>query len=357
MSTTTSYPKRKLELIPFNNQIEYIDKVIVNNSKHQNQFSNYGSRYNHGHGGHGHNHHNQQQNKYALAAVAVAAAVQHQQQQHYLLQQQQQVRQGQQQKQGYYSGGYQQQQQQQQYNPPQYQKQPSQTSSPQMYGLQQQPQPQQYQPPQIFADVGPSVLPEANNSFTQGQQTTGGSSSQAPGYDLKTNFMIYNNSSNSISSPTSQQPQLKQSSVSSASSATATLPGGPLLPKLFDSIGTNSTNNSPILLPPNANTYKNSSPPDLFLSNTTGNSTSTLNNSPPLVNTPTPTTNFFSSPSLLPGSSSNWNTSNPSTSSIWGQSSNSFKSNITLANPTTSTTATGNGKNNLLSSFGSTNLW
>ena len=158
----------------------------------------------------------------------------------------------------------QQQQQQQQQQQKQTQHQHSQlfvnynSQSPQVFALP--------TPPQVFGDV-PMDKSITNSSMfsslSQPLNTTGN-------IDLKTNFMLYNNSTNSIPSPTNSQyggnggggggKQTSASSQSSGGGVAAAAATG-FTTKLFDnSVGSNS--NSPILLPPNAN--RNPSPPNLF---------------------------------------------------------------------------------------------
>lgn len=356
MSAQTTYPKRNLEVIPFSYQLEFIDKVVSSPTKSQHQSSN---RY-HNNNNNNHNHHHQnqhlhlhqqyqqylqqqqQQNKYTLAAVAAAAALQQQQQQTFLLQQQQAQQ----------AALAQKKQQQQQQKQTQHQH--SQlfvnynSQSPQVFALP--------TPPQVFGDV-PMDKSITNSSMfsslSQPLNTTGN-------IDLKTNFMLYNNSTNSIPSPTNSQyggnggggggKQTSASSQSSGAAAGAAAATG-FTTKLFDnSVGSNS--NSPILLPPNAN--RNPSPPNLFLSTNSSNN----NNGSPLMGasmTPTSTSFLNNSPSLVttgPISSNTWSmgVSTPTSGSIWGNKSSGTSTTLT-ATPITKTSS------NVMSSFNGSNLW
>lgn len=356
MSAQTTYPKRNLEVIPFSYQLEFIDKVVSSPTKSQHQSSN---RY-HNNNNNNHNHHHQnqhlhlhqqyqqylqqqqQQNKYTLAAVAAAAALQQQQQQTFLLQQQQAQQ-----------AALAQKKQQQQQQQKQTQHQHSQlfvnynSQSPQVFALP--------TPPQVFGDV-PMDKSITNSSMfsslSQPLNTTGN-------IDLKTNFMLYNNSTNSIPSPTNSQyggnggGGGKQTSASSQSSggAGAAVAATSFTTKLFDnSVGSNS--NSPILLPPNAN--RNPSPPNLFLSTNSSNN----NNGSPLMGasmTPTSTSFLNNSPSLVttgPISSNTWSmgVSTPTSGSIWGNKSSGTSTTLT-ATPITKTSS------NVMSSFNGSNLW
>lgn len=356
MSAQTTYPKRNLEVIPFSYQLEFIDKVVSSPTKSQHQSSN---RY-HNNNNNNHNHHHQnqhlhlhqqyqqylqqqqQQNKYTLAAVAAAAALQQQQQQTFLLQQQQAQQ-----------AALAQKKQQQQQQQKQTQHQHSQlfvnynSQSPQVFALP--------TPPQVFGDV-PMDKSITNSSMfsslSQPLNTTGN-------IDLKTNFMLYNNSTNSIPSPTISQyggnggGGGKQTSASSQSSggAGAAVAATSFTTKLFDnSVGSNS--NSPILLPPNAN--RNPSPPNLFLSTNSSNN----NNGSPLMGasmTPTSTSFLNNSPSLVttgPISSNTWSmgVSTPTSGSIWGNKSSGTSTTLT-ATPITKTSS------NVMSSFNGSNLW
>lgn len=356
MSAQTTYPKRNLEVIPFSYQLEFIDKVVSSPTKSQHQSSN---RY-HNNNNNNHNHHHQnqhlhlhqqyqqylqqqqQQNKYTLAAVAAAAALQQQQQQTFLLQQQQAQQ----------AALAQKKQQQQQQKQTQHQH--SQlfvnynSQSPQVFALP--------TPPQVFGDV-PMDKSITNSSMfsslSQPLNTTGN-------IDLKTNFMLYNNSTNSIPSPTNSQyggnggggggKQTSASSQSSGGGVAAAAATG-FTTKLFDnSVGSNS--NSPILLPPNAN--RNPSPPNLFLSTNSSNN----NNGSPLMGasmTPTSTSFLNNSPSLVttgPISSNTWSmgVSTPTSGSIWGNKSSGTSTTLT-ATPITKTSS------NVMSSFNGSNLW
>lgn len=355
MSAQTTYPKRNLEVIPFSYQLEFIDKVVSSPTKSQHQSSN---RY-HNNNNNNHNHHHQnqhlhlhqqyqqylqqqqQQNKYTLAAVAAAAALQQQQQQTFLLQQQQAQQ-----------AALAQKKQQQQQQQKQTQHQHSQlfvnynSQSPQVFALP--------TPPQVFGDV-PMDKSITNSSMfsslSQPLNTTGN-------IDLKTNFMLYNNSTNSIPSPTNSQyggnggggKQTSASSQSSGGGVAAAAATG-FTTKLFDnSVGSNS--NSPILLPPNAN--RNPSPPNLFLSTNSSNN----NNGSPLMGasmTPTSTSFLNNSPSLVttgPISSNTWSmgVSTPTSGSIWGNKSSGTSTTLT-ATPITKTSS------NVMSSFNGSNLW
>lgn len=357
MSAQTTYPKRNLEVIPFSYQLEFIDKVVSSPTKSQHQSSN---RY-HNNNNNNHNHHHQnqhlhlhqqyqqylqqqqQQNKYTLAAVAAAAALQQQQQQTFLLQQQQ----------GQQAALAQKKQQQQQQQQKQTQHQHSQlfvnynSQSPQVFALP--------TPPQVFGDV-PMDKSITNSSMfsslSQPLNTTGN-------IDLKTNFMLYNNSTNSIPSPTNSQyggnggggKQTSASSQSSGGGGVAAAAATGFTTKLFDnSVGSNS--NSPILLPPNAN--RNPSPPNLFLSTNSSNN----NNGSPLMGasmTPTSTSFLNNSPSLVttgPISSNTWSmgVSTPTSGSIWGNKSSGTSTTLT-ATPITKTSS------NVMSSFNGSNLW
>lgn len=357
MSAQTTYPKRNLEVIPFSYQLEFIDKVVSSPTKSQHQSSN---RYHNNNNNNHHHHHQnqhlhlhqqyqqclqqqQQQNKYTLAAVAAAAALQQQQQQTFLLQQQQAQQ----------AALAQKKQQQQQQQQKQTQHQHSQlfvnynSQSPQVFALP--------TPPQVFGDV-PMDKSITNSSMfsslSQPLNTTGN-------IDLKTNFMLYNNSTNSIPSPTNSQyggnggGGGKQTSASSQSSggAGAAVAATSFTTKLFDnSVGSNS--NSPILLPPNAN--RNPSPPNLFLSTNSSNN----NNGSPLMGasmTPTSTSFLNNSPSLVttgPISSNTWSmgVSTPTSGSIWGNKSSGTSTTLT-ATPITKTSS------NVMSSFNGSNLW
>lgn len=357
MSAQTTYPKRNLEVIPFSYQLEFIDKVVSSPTKSQHQSSN---RYHNNNNNNHHHHHQnqhlhlhqqyqqylqqqQQQNKYTLAAVAAAAALQQQQQQTFLLQQQQAQQ----------AALAQKKQQQQQQQQKQTQHQHSQlfvnynSQSPQVFALP--------TPPQVFGDV-PMDKSITNSSMfsslSQPLNTTGN-------IDLKTNFMLYNNSTNSIPSPTISQyggnggGGGKQTSASSQSSggAGAAVAATSFTTKLFDnSVGSNS--NSPILLPPNAN--RNPSPPNLFLSTNSSNN----NNGSPLMGasmTPTSTSFLNNSPSLVttgPISSNTWSmgVSTPTSGSIWGNKSSGTSTTLT-ATPITKTSS------NVMSSFNGSNLW
>lgn len=357
MSAQTTYPKRNLEVIPFSYQLEFIDKVVSSPTKSQHQFSN---RYHNNNNNNHHHHHQnqhlhlhqqyqqylqqqQQQNKYTLAAVAAAAALQQQQQQTFLLQQQQAQQ-----------AALAQKKQQQQQQQKQTQHQHSQlfvnynSQSPQVFALP--------TPPQVFGDV-PMDKSITNSSMfsslSQPLNTTGN-------IDLKTNFMLYNNSTNSIPSPTNSQyggnggggggKQTSASSQSSGGGGAAAAATG-FTTKLFDnSVGSNS--NSPILLPPNAN--RNPSPPNLFLSTNSSNN----NNGSPLMGasmTPTSTSFLNNSPSLVttgPISSNTWSmgVSTPTSGSIWGNKSSGTSTTLT-ATPITKTSS------NVMSSFNGSNLW
>ena len=356
MSAQTTYPKRNLEVIPFSYQLEFIDKVVSSPTKSQHQSSN---RYHNNNNNNHHHHHQnqhlhlhqqyqqclqqqQQQNKYTLAAVAAAAALQQQQQQTFLLQQQQAQQ----------AALAQKKQQQQQQKQTQHQH--SQlfvnynSQSPQVFALP--------TPPQVFGDV-PMDKSITNSSMfsslSQPLNTTGN-------IDLKTNFMLYNNSTNSIPSPTNSQyggnggggggKQTSASSQSSGGGVAAAAATG-FTTKLFDnSVGSNS--NSPILLPPNAN--RNPSPPNLFLSTNSSNN----NNGSPLMGasmTPTSTSFLNNSPSLVttgPISSNTWSmgVSTPTSGSIWGNKSSGTSTTLT-ATPITKTSS------NVMSSFNGSNLW
>lgn len=356
MSAQTTYPKRNLEVIPFSYQLEFIDKVVSSPTKSQHQSSN---RYHNNNNNNHHHHHQnqhlhlhqqyqqclqqqQQQNKYTLAAVAAAAALQQQQQQTFLLQQQQAQQ-----------AALAQKKQQQQQQQKQTQHQHSQlfvnynSQSPQVFALP--------TPPQVFGDV-PMDKSITNSSMfsslSQPLNTTGN-------IDLKTNFMLYNNSTNSIPSPTISQyggngggggKQTSASSQSSGGGVAAAAATG-FTTKLFDnSVGSNS--NSPILLPPNAN--RNPSPPNLFLSTNSSNN----NNGSPLMGasmTPTSTSFLNNSPSLVttgPISSNTWSmgVSTPTSGSIWGNKSSGTSTTLT-ATPITKTSS------NVMSSFNGSNLW
>ena len=339
MSAQTTYPKRNLEVIPFSYQLEFIDKVVSSPTKSQHQSSN---RYHNNNNNNHHHHHQnqhlhlhqqyqqylqqqQQQNKYTLAAVAAAAALQQQQQQTFLLQQQKQTQ-------------HQHSQLFVNYN----------SQSPQVFALP--------TPPQVFGDV-PMDKSITNSSMfsslSQPLNTTGN-------IDLKTNFMLYNNSTNSIPSPTNSQyggnggggggKQTSASSQSSGAAAGAAAATG-FTTKLFDnSVGSNS--NSPILLPPNAN--RNPSPPNLFLSTNSSNN----NNGSPLMGasmTPTSTSFLNNSPSLVttgPISSNTWSmgVSTPTSGSIWGNKSSGTSTTLT-ATPITKTSS------NVMSILNGSNLW
>lgn len=358
MSAQTTYPKRNLEVIPFSYQLEFIDKVVSSPTKSQHQSSN---RYHNNNNNNHHHHHQnqhlhlhqqyqqylqqqQQQNKYTLAAVAAAAALQQQQQQTFLLQQQQAQQ----------AALAQKKQQQQQQQQKQTQHQHSQlfvnynSQSPQVFALP--------TPPQVFGDV-PMDKSITNSSMfsslSQPLNTTGN-------IDLKTNFMLYNNSTNSIPSPTNSQyggngggggKQTSASSQSSGGGGVAAAAATGFTTKLFDnSVGSNS--NSPILLPPNAN--RNPSPPNLFLSTNSSNN----NNGSPLMGasmTPTSTSFLNNSPSLVttgPISSNTWSmgVSTPTSGSIWGNKSSGTSTTLT-ATPITKTSS------NVMSSFNGSNLW
>lgn len=358
MSAQTTYPKRNLEVIPFSYQLEFIDKVVSSPTKSQHQSSN---RYHNNNNNNHHHHHQnqhlhlhqqyqqylqqqQQQNKYTLAAVAAAAALQQQQQQTFLLQQQQAQQ-----------AALAQKKQQQQQQQKQTQHQHSQlfvnynSQSPQVFALP--------TPPQVFGDV-PMDKSITNSSMfsslSQPLNTTGN-------IDLKTNFMLYNNSTNSIPSPTNSQyggnggggggKQTSASSQSSGGGGVAAAAATGFTTKLFDnSVGSNS--NSPILLPPNAN--RNPSPPNLFLSTNSSNN----NNGSPLMGasmTPTSTSFLNNSPSLVttgPISSNTWSigVSTPTSGSIWGNKSSGTSTTLT-ATPITKTSS------NVMSSFNGSNLW
>ena len=313
MSSTTVYPKRKIESVPFGQQLEVINKVSLNNSKNQGQTAKYHQNYHHhhhqnkyngsfhnnnnnhmnkgnnGHYGYNNHHHVQQQNKYALAAVAAAAAVQHQQQQTFLLQQQAVLARKQQQQQQQYK-----QQLQQQHHHQQQQQQQQQRHQQQQH-LQQQhlQQPQQFrytngnqflqqqncqgyaypsqdqgfsafnvQQSQMFTQPPPQVFADLNNSTLLDQNTTGGSGQS----QLRNNFLMSNGSSNSVNSSTS----------SSNSTPTG-------YPKVFD---TNSIKSFE-----NRGSIDKNSPPNLYLPTNVPpmSSGAPFFNSPTLSSTTTPT--------------------------------------------------------------------
>lgn len=85
------YPLRTIEVVPFGDQLDFIDKVsssnaqILNKNHRANRQHNYGNTYDHYNNNNNNNNNNRGQNKYALAAVAAAAV---HQQQNYLQQQQ-----------------------------------------------------------------------------------------------------------------------------------------------------------------------------------------------------------------------------------------------------------------------------
>lgn len=93
-----SYPLRTIEVVPFGDQLEFIDKITSNNAQlltnknnhrsNRQHNNNYGYSYDHynNNNNSNNNSNNRGQNKYALAAVTAAAAVH--QQQNYLNQQQ-----------------------------------------------------------------------------------------------------------------------------------------------------------------------------------------------------------------------------------------------------------------------------
>ena len=266
MSAQTTYPKRNLEVIPFSYQLEFIDKVVSSPTKSQHQSSN---RY-HNNNNNNHNHHHQnqhlhlhqqyqqylqqqqQQNKYTLAAVAAAAALQQQQQQTFC-----------------YNNSKPNKQHWLKRNNNNNNNRSKHSINIHNCLLIIIPNPQVFAlptPPQVFGDV-PMDKSITNSSMfsslSQPLNTTGN-------IDLKTNFMLYNNSTNSIPSPTNSQyggnggggggKQTSASSQSSGGGVAAAAATG-FTTKLFDnSVGSNS--NSPILLPPNAN--RNPSPPNLF---------------------------------------------------------------------------------------------
>ncbi|CAR66021.1 DEHA2G22374p [Debaryomyces hansenii CBS767] len=304
-TTTPAYAKRKLELVPFNSQLEIIDKAILNLSKmssNSNQYINvHRSGYNNNSGNNNpHNHSSNQnsQNKYALAAVAAAAAVQ-QQQQNYMLQQQ----------------SHQQSQQQQ------------------------------------YKDINPYVFHAQGMSFNKDQGELSSSSSlmsekSAPlPYDFQNNFITSNGSNNSVSSPTAgplnQSPAIDPQNHALQSHLQPQLQNlsQPRMPGfIFDPMASDNSkikSSSPTSLQSQATASSskasNNSPPNLFLSTSSSgaNAVNSVNSNNPV------TTNFLESPSLLSGGkniSSNWpvNSSNTNAinhSSIWG------------ANPSTSSSS------------------
>lgn len=297
-TTTPTYAKRKLELIPFNSQLEIIDKAILNVSKtllNSNQYNNvHRSGYNNNSGNNNNHSHNQNlQNKYALAAVAATAAVQ-QQQQNYMLQQQSQQ--------------------------------------------------------QHYKDINPYMFHAQGMGFNKDQGELSSSSSllsesNAPlPYDFQNNFITSNGSNNSVTSPTAgplNQPSAINSQTHTLQSHLQPLQNlsqPPMPGFIFDPMASDNSkikSSSPTSLQPQATASSskasNNSPPNLFLS-TSSSGANALNS----VNSNNPvTTNFLESPSLLSSGkniSSNWpvNSSNTNAinhSSIWG------------ANPSTSSSS------------------
>lgn len=302
-TTTPTYAKRKLELVPFNSQLEIIDKAILNVSKtllNSNQYTNvHRSSYNNNSGNNNNHSHNQNlQNKYALAAVAAAATVQ-QQQQNYMLQQQ----------------SHQQSHQQQ------------------------------------YKDINPYMFHGQGMGFSKDQGELSSSSSllsenNAPlPYDFQNNFITSSGSNNSVTSPTAGQlnqlpatDSQKHALQSHIQPQLQNLSQPPMPGFIFDPMASDNSkinSNSPTLLQPQATAYSNkgsnNSPPNLFLSNSSSgaNAVNSVNSNNPV------TTNFLESPSLLSSGkniSNNWpvNSSNTNAinhSSIWG------------ANPSTSSSS------------------
>ncbi|ODV80046.1 uncharacterized protein CANTADRAFT_5720 [Suhomyces tanzawaensis NRRL Y-17324] len=345
------YGKRPLELVAFNSQLELIEKTLAAAPKtntNPNSFAssstgnvslNYYPRYggnnyqqsyyqNSANNASTNSHHNPNLNKYTLAAVAAAAAVQQQQHQSYLFQQHiakqsPSYQQNQKQGQGYQSSPYQQplqQIQQQKLQGSMYQK------KPQLFG------------PHDGSDMSASssVLSETRPP-AQASSSVNPNSMSAP-IDFKSNYLLFNESSQSLLSPklsATGPSQQKQSA--------------PLHFKLFDSIGSDANNimNSPIMLPPSSSPNKNS-PPNLFLS-TTGSS---LNSGPStgssLSNSGTLPNNSSLLSTVLPSNSTNTNTN---TSSIWGLNNQSSLS--------AGHTGLGSSANNthIFSGFGGSSMW
>lgn len=312
------YPKRKLDCIPFNSQIEVIDKAILVGSKsllNSNQYTNvHRSGY---HGGHDTNHsHNQNhQTKYALAAVTAAAAVQ--QQQNYMLQQSQ----------------------------------------------------QQSSQSQSYNEINPYAYQSQNINFNNGGDRGEIASSslmlekniQLP-YDFQNDFLASNGSSNSVSSPTTgplnhpQNADLQSHQFQSQPQLDHQLSQPPMPGFIFEPMISDNSNiksNSPTSLQPqptsSSNKTENSSPPNLLLSTAT---MPTNNNS-----------RFLDSPSLLPSVKNipgNWSASNSNANalnqtSIWGanlnlSSSSMIPSNLSKFDPNS------DNKISIQNNFGSS-LW
>lgn len=350
MSLTSSkpadFPIRRIEVAPFNNQIEIIDGIISSNSKyslnhpnngsnrssylnyHSNRNSHYNSN-NHKNKGNNNNDYNHQssnqQNKYALATVAAAAAVQ--QQHNYMAQQ------------------------------PTPQSRSHSISHPISY---QPPQQQhhhhhhQQHQPQVF---------NGNSQRFKGSSTS--SSNSTSGTLVDSGLFNYDNSkylNMNMSTPTIQS----SSPTSSSTQLTSSHPNHANLlgqSQSFDQQQLDSVKNSHLL--DNLNYNLNNS--NLLL-----NPTSTSTNSPPnlFLNTSNPNpfnnsnlkNNFLNSPSLLPTNNA-WNL-NPSptnsqtplkSSSIW---SSSFDSNPSPLQPLSTSKSTLSAFNsNSNNQFGGSSMW
>lgn len=313
-SSNSGCGKRELDLIPFNSQLEVIERALLSQSRVQSNTNQYVNTHRYGYNNGSNNHkntHNQhqnqnqnQQNKYALAAVAAAAAVQHQQ--GHLLHQSNR-------------NSYSQQQPQVHTQPRQYN-----DYSPYMYASQKVGLDKLGE----HGDMSNASLLSDNNSLVP--------------YDFHNTVMTSSNgNNNSSSSPTtvsSNQPsardlqsQQPQPQPQFQNLTQASKPGF-----MFDPMNSDNISNSPTSLNPqhsasSSKTNKNS-PPNLFMS--------TPNLPQPTVNASTTSAstanNFLNSPSLLPsvnGISNNWGNGNTNAktinhSSIWGANPSLSSSNL-----------------------------
>lgn len=302
MSEPQTYPKRKLELIPFNSQLETIDRALANTTKlsvggghHQHVPQHQQQAY------HRHGNHNQQ--KYSVPSPASGANGGQNQQQSYLL---------------HHHGK------------------PSLQLSP--HGAQSQYLAHNVQTHNVlahnaqtqFLNHGQYKQPGLNqhqNSHHQAKQLLYSSnyavsspvlSMQAVASSPYTSSLDFNNVNLDI-------PRLISPINKSGSKM---YQGGHSSHTMnFGNYGEPSLD-SPILMPPGSSVNRKNSPPNLFLSST-GSSPlkSTTNASTPTE--PSVNTQFLNSPSLLGGlpncSNNNWNTAS---GSIWGNNTNQ-NSNIT----------------------------
>lgn len=415
--TISEYPKRKLDLVPFNFQLEVIETALSTVSKTMAQKRYNNTNYQQGYYQYNQNHN--QQNKYALAAVAAAAAVQHQQQQTFLLQQQ--ILQQQQQLQQYQ---YQQNQQNQQNNQnnqnqrsqhnqqlqqnlnqqnlnqqylnqqylnylPQYQPILHLQSQPGTQLMQQSPQHgnrpvqgvQQQVPLSSLAhqnqaygsqdlSSSSSVLSETPIQYPPLSSGPRGSASSATStlsmpqaIDFSNNFMMCDGSSHSLTSPNLSGPPSSSGHTQSLSVQQQLLQPAlkqstPLHSKLFDSIHDTNLMNSPILLPPNSNNSNKSSPPNLFLSTSGSNSLSGPSTGNSTLNQSLNSKPLSTNQSLLNNVLSGSNTANWSTSGNSTPTSSIWGHNSSLSNNSTiNNFGSNSGNNHVLTGFGSSGVW